>query len=361
MKKQQKRWYATVGILLAIILALGITLGVATKWGKDVENLKPNHEQTKEPEDEASGGMILPGEVDGKGISVASALIPVAQYAENGISPLAETAYSLTATITPVDATNKEVDWAVAWVNPSDAWASGKSVTQYVTVTPTSDGALTANVECLQAFGAQIKVTVTSRENSAATADCTVDYVKRIESGSIAFSEGSGSVSVSKVGSTYVETDSSREKSIWASSVFTPILGVGTVSDSFSYVYSVTYTQEWIDALNEQGLDPQKTAGNKIIVESDSASDAICFGKGFGASALGDTNRRRVTGGTSSSVIDKFLSAIKAMNGQTAFTVEVVATGTYSTFTGTCACSASAEAFFISTGGVELNESALFF
>ena len=39
---------------------------------------------------------------------------------------------------------------------------------------------MTANVECLQAFGEQIEVTVTSRENAKATASCTVDYARRI-------------------------------------------------------------------------------------------------------------------------------------------------------------------------------------
>ena len=62
----------------------------------------------------------------------------------------------------------------MSFVNPSSSWASGKTVTDYVTVTPTSDGALTANVECKQAFGEQIKVTVTSRENTNVYASCTV-------------------------------------------------------------------------------------------------------------------------------------------------------------------------------------------
>ena len=95
---------------------------------------------------------------------------------------MAESAYTLTATITPDDASNKAVDWSVAFVNPSSAWATGKTVTDYVTVTPTSDGALTANVECKQAFGEQIVVTVVSRDNAEATATCTVDYAAKVVS-----------------------------------------------------------------------------------------------------------------------------------------------------------------------------------
>ena len=87
-----------------------------------------------------------------------------AEYAENGVSAIAESAYTLTATITPSDAGNKAVDWTVAFKNGSSTWATGKTVTDYVTVTPTSEGSLTARVECKAAFGSQIVVTVTSRE-----------------------------------------------------------------------------------------------------------------------------------------------------------------------------------------------------
>lgn len=61
------------------------------------------------------------------------------------------------------------------------AWASGKVATNYLSVTPTSDGSLTATVKCLQAFGEQIIITIRSRSNTSATASCTVDYYKRVE------------------------------------------------------------------------------------------------------------------------------------------------------------------------------------
>ena len=102
------------------------------------------------------------------------------EYAENGVSTQAESAYTLTATVKPEDAENKAVDWSIAFVNASSAWASGKSVTDYVTVTPSADGALTAVVTNLGEFGEQIKVTVTSRGNPSASAECTVDYIQKI-------------------------------------------------------------------------------------------------------------------------------------------------------------------------------------
>lgn len=93
----------------------------------------------------------------------------------------ADTAMKVTlrATITPENATNKAVDWSVSFVNASSSWASGKTVTDYVTITPTEDGSLIAEVECKEAFGEQIKITVVSRDNPEAVAECTVDYKQK--------------------------------------------------------------------------------------------------------------------------------------------------------------------------------------
>lgn len=127
------------------------------------------------------GGAII-GNAEENGVKLMSAQIPASEYAENNVSPLAETAYTLTATIEPAGATNKAVDWSVEFVNPSSEWANGKTVIDYVTVTPISDGALTANVACLKQFGEQIKITVTARSNPAAYANCIADYRQKVES-----------------------------------------------------------------------------------------------------------------------------------------------------------------------------------
>ena len=93
----------------------------------------------------------------------------------------------LVATVTPENAEDKSMDWTVEFANPSSAWASGKTVTDYVTVNPTTDGALTADVTGLKAFGEQIIVKCTSRVNPEAMATCTVDYIVRysIDSSSV--------------------------------------------------------------------------------------------------------------------------------------------------------------------------------
>jgi len=85
----------------------------------------------------------------------------------------------LTATVSPENATDKTVDWTIAFENPQSSWAEEKNVTDYVTVTPTANGALTADVQGLQAFQEKIIVTATSRVNAKATASCVIDYATR--------------------------------------------------------------------------------------------------------------------------------------------------------------------------------------
>lgn len=84
------------------------------------------------------------------------------------------------ATIKPDNATNKNVSWSVAFVDPASSWATGKTVTDYILVTPQAEGSNIATVECLQPFGEQIKITVTSQANANAKAECTLDFAKRI-------------------------------------------------------------------------------------------------------------------------------------------------------------------------------------
>ena len=162
-----------IALALAFILVAGVIVGVIFWQNGNISFTPFGQEQTATPDEETpvsdNGGAVIGTPVE-NGIKLLSAKIPVAEFAANGVSAQAETAYTLTATIVPDTATDTSVDWEVAFVNAESAWASGKNVTDYVTVAPTADGALTANVACLQAFGEQIVVTVISRDNPLATA-----------------------------------------------------------------------------------------------------------------------------------------------------------------------------------------------
>ena len=78
----------------------------------------------------------------------------------------------ITATVLPETATNKKVDWSVAW---ADAGKS-ENVANYLTVTPDSDGSTSATVTCKAAFTGNIVITATTRQNGY-KADCVVSFV----------------------------------------------------------------------------------------------------------------------------------------------------------------------------------------
>lgn len=80
---------------------------------------------------------------------------------------------TLTATVLPVDAPDKSVDWSIVWCVPVSETAV---ITDYLTVTPESDGSTTAVVTAYQGFeGGSAYVTATSRVGGF-TATCLVSY-----------------------------------------------------------------------------------------------------------------------------------------------------------------------------------------
>lgn len=179
--KKSKRLNGILGGALALVLAGGIAaVGVVSNGFKDWGHLKPPaQEEPNSPEDNTTKGEASIENGESAGIRLMAMKIPVAEYKTYGVSVQAETAYTVTATVYPADAANKKVDWSVAFANASSTWASGKKVTDYVTVTPSSDGALTAVVQNVAAFGEQIVVKTVSRDNAEAYATLNVEYLQR--------------------------------------------------------------------------------------------------------------------------------------------------------------------------------------
>lgn len=77
----------------------------------------------------------------------------------------------ITAEVRPATASNQQVDWEIKWADEST-----EAISDYLILTPTADGALTATIECIKAFrGKEAVVTVTTREGGF-TAACYVSY-----------------------------------------------------------------------------------------------------------------------------------------------------------------------------------------
>ena len=123
------KWVLT---LFAFILVGVMLAGIILGWF-DKKEEPPAGEEQQQTED---GGMVV-GEAEGIEMRVMSAKISPANYEKYGISPMAESAQRLTATIMPANATNQEVDWAVVWVNPSSSRGRRKTLKDYVRETAT--------------------------------------------------------------------------------------------------------------------------------------------------------------------------------------------------------------------------------
>lgn len=235
-----------LAVLLVLVIAAGVVgIGYVSDWFTDWTKF----EQEQPADEEQDGEEELPPVVDENGETMESDTVyamparmlytSAATTAADGTT-VSSSPITLEATITPDTATDKSVTWSVAFVNPSSEWATDKTVTDYVSV---SSSGLTCTVTCHQAFGEQIKITVTSNDNPEATDSCVVDYLKRVEDVTFALSDG-----------TSVKEADDLSYDNWATEVdwtfdgngetltydIEVIEGVGTVSGNYS-VSSITF------------------------------------------------------------------------------------------------------------------------
>lgn len=254
--------------LLAIVLGVGIGAGCYRIVDRITENRDPGI-KTESPLSE--GGAIL-NVTESKGMNLTATLLSSEEYEESGISPLAESAYTLTATVYPEDAGNRAVDWLVEFVNAASTWASGKVVTDYVTVTPTSDGSLTAGVVCKKGFGEQIRVRVTSRDNVAATAACTVDYTKKVTGYTSVVLRGSDRITPSNTMQTLSSATLTNGFFVMSYNmdftvtgiVPTPVYSDYTIDDTFAYSYMIASTSQWLQTLQTAIPDLRNSISSTI-------------------------------------------------------------------------------------------------
>lgn len=97
------------------------------------------------------------------------AMSEVTPYKWDNLNAVSKT---LTATVLPATAENKAVDWTCDWADESNT----ANVSEYVTVTPETDGSTTATVTCFKAFTGNVVITATTRENGY-SATCIVTFV----------------------------------------------------------------------------------------------------------------------------------------------------------------------------------------
>ncbi len=329
-----------LSLFLALIIVAGVITGVVF-WQKG--NIVFNPVEQEQPNDEEDDGGAVINEGESNGIKLMSAKISPENYDEYGISPMAETAYQLTATITPENATNKAVDWTIAFVNAESEWATGKTVTDYVTVTPTADGALTANVECLQAFGEQVRVTVTSRDNTSVKANATVDYTEKLSAVKATF----GSTVLTNGMTKSFDLDASGQPAeVWT---FDYTTSAHTIADEYTTTVKISFA-DGVSAV-ESAVGVEFTWAGETITSGMPSFDKTFFDKVFvtesGAVSSNPTQ------------YNKLVSALSA--GVTLFEVEVSTTGEYGSKTDTYEIKVTSDGLNIRVEGIELGDTSIIF
>lgn len=132
--------------------------------------------------DVAPGGMqVTAPETAENGVRFAVKQLSKEQLRAYGISEQTESAVEINATVEPVEAVRTILDWELSFVDETSEWATGKTVSEYVEMT-VSENNRKVVLSCKKCFGEQMKVTATVRNNKALQQECTVDYLKRVES-----------------------------------------------------------------------------------------------------------------------------------------------------------------------------------
>lgn len=178
VKSDKVKWIVTgVAILLILAILGGLIAAVVTETNPKEWFEQPGEEQTETPDVTDGDGNEMES---GKVYAMPSSMVFATAAAESGVK--------IKATITPSNATNKNLEWSVVWVDAASSWANGKTVTDYISLTEESEDVVTVN--CIKPFGQQAKIVVVSENNPEAKAECTLDYKQRIEGISGFFADG---------------------------------------------------------------------------------------------------------------------------------------------------------------------------
>lgn len=125
---KRKIWHIVGVAVILAVTAITLSFGVVYSMNHVEENLTTSQGQARE--------------TSGVRLSIAPA-----RNADTNGNAYTQT---LTATVLPADAPNKLVDWSVVWAD--DAALKNSDISEYLTVTPESDGSTTATITCKKKF-----------------------------------------------------------------------------------------------------------------------------------------------------------------------------------------------------------------
>ena len=270
------RWTATViAIILAFVGIAAAFVGIFSDGFTNWDKFKPEEEQ---PEVTENGDVIV-GDSVGNGVALKSMKIAAEDYAAYGVSPLAESAYSITATVADESGSHPEalqvVEFSVGWQDTNSA-----SVSEYVTMTTQG---CTATLSFKQAFSTPIVLTATSSFDSSVSGTTVFDYAKRVAgvkvnlNGSSVVSGSAGTVKSASL----PDFSEGGSSSGWVSKELNfcegVVFGTGTVEGTVtSFRYKITPTDELIEALHSANSSLSSVTGKSYSTPGSMAS-AISF------------------------------------------------------------------------------------
>ena len=240
-------------VLFAVLLIAALVLSVLTKgftdwrFGKELPTVNDLNSNVVVTPQESGGAMTL----------------SVMRAPEHTVDTGSGTDYesetlTITATVSPDNsADNTGLDWSMAFKNPSSEWATGKTLSDYMTLTPSGEdaaGSKTVSVKCLKPFGEQIVITATSQDNPEVTASCTADFAQRVESATLKF----GDLNVNLGGDTNVKWELNPNGAVvgGATNVTMEKSDVYTLAEEFTYTVKAesSYTEDNQFTLNGEGV-----------------------------------------------------------------------------------------------------------
>lgn len=335
---------AVVVVILIVALIVGALAALSsgfTNW--DVKTWFGGEESVKTEDNE---NTVTSPVIDDQGTPMLGGVVnnmPTRMLFSHSVATMSAdssgyTSVTIQATVLPETVVNKEVDWSVSWANKDSAWATSKTVTDYVTVTPQNDGSTTATVKCLKDFGEQIIVTVTSRDNVNTKAQCTVDFYQRINDISLSFSDEYATYSSNTLISDFDSTGNNtlyftgNNKNVDTVTSYSSY----TVSDTFDYTYKLTWNSNYLlqlgnhsirylSGVNDEGQPIDEATEPKVITE---LSTGLFFGYQTEI-ASGYTVLNIMIDGTT---LNNYVEAIRAHGDSPIATLSITATGAHSTF-----------------------------
>lgn len=239
-------------VLFAVLLIAALVLSVLTKgftdwrFGKELPTVN-----------DLTGNVVVTPQEGNGGIRLMAEFLPEITGSDMNTDYESET-LTITATVSPDNsADNTGLDWSMAFKTPTSAWATGKTLSDYMTLTPSGDdvaGSKTVSVKCLKPFGEQIVITATSQDNPAVSASCTADFAQRVESATLKF----GDLNVNLGGDTNVkwELNPNGTGVGGETNVTTEKSDVYTIAEDFTYTVTAesSFTEENQFTLNGEGV-----------------------------------------------------------------------------------------------------------